>query len=110
MGKNRINSNQVKEDAISAQMKPEVLNAMTEESQKTAINTVREVYNKERDGGILGKLLGTNKVNVSMHITLIICVSLIVLGFFISDKDVWDKILTLIAASVGYIFGANQKG
>ena len=109
MSKNNLNRQTINEYTIPALMQPKVLNALTEENQRAAIDTVKEVYSMEKDGGILGKCLGTNRTNLSMHIALIISAALILAGCIIQDKELWDKITTIIAAALGYIFGATQK-
>ncbi len=109
MSNNNLNRQTTNEYTISALMHPKVLNALTEENQRAAIDTVKEVYSKEKDGGILGKLLGTNRTNLSMHIALIMSVVLILAGCYIQNNELWDKITTIVAATLGYIFGATQK-
>lgn len=109
MGKNNINNKSVNESIIATLAEPEVLNSMTKENQKVVINTVKEAYNHEKEGGTLGKVLGTNKTNASMHIAFILCILLLIVGLVIRDNSIWDKIITLIAAALGYIFGITQK-
>ena len=47
--------------------------------QNKIIDTVHT--DKEKDGGIMGKFLGTKSSNVSMHIALILCALLIIIIF-----------------------------
>ncbi|MBQ7216611.1 MAG: hypothetical protein IJS39_11595 [Synergistaceae bacterium] len=109
MSKNNIKIQGLDKYAISSLMTPKTFTALPEESQKIVIDTVREGYNKEKDGGILGKILGTNKINVSMHITFILCILLVIVGCCLKDKAIWDKIFTIIATSIGYIFGNSTE-
>ena len=97
------------ESVLSGLIEPTVLNSLPKATQKNVIDTLKDTYTKEKDGGMLGIFLGTNKANASMHIAFILCIILMVIGFLIGDKDVWDKIFTLIGATLGYIFGASQK-
>ena len=34
---------------------------------------------------------------------------LIIIGLFINDKDIWEKIFTILAAAIGYIFGVAKR-
>ncbi len=54
-------------------------------------------------------LFGTGSGNASKHIAFISCVILIIVGFIIGEKEVWDKILTILAVSIGYIFGLSKE-
>ena len=105
MPKNNLSDKNITASSISSLINPKTLNTLTEPNQKIAIDTVREAYNKEKDGGWLGKFLGTNKTNASIHIVLLISIFIIIAGGFIGDKEIWDKIFTIIATSIGYIFG-----
>ena len=42
-------------------------------------------------------------------IIIIICVMLIMIGVAVREKVMWDKIIILIAAVLGYIFGTMQE-
>ena len=105
MSKNNINIQGLEREAIASLMTPKTFTALPEGSQKIVIDTIRENNNKEKDGGWLGKILGTNKTNASIHIVLIISIFILIVGGFIGDKEIWDKIFTIIATSIGYIFG-----
>lgn len=62
-----------------------------------------------REGGVMEKIFGTNKELASMNIALIICAIMILVGLVINDQQYWDKIITIIAAMMGYIFGRGGK-
>lgn len=108
MPNNKLNNNN-SNPSLNSLMRPQNFNALTEENKKAVIDTIREVYSKEKEGGFLGKFLGTNRINASMHIAFIICLALIVVGSVIKESNIWDKILTLIATAIGYVFGTTQK-
>ena len=110
MSNNTINNTNINSNIISSLLNPKLLNSLTAENQKIAIDSAKEFYSKEKDGGILGWFLGTNKTNVSMHIVLILSIFLIIAVCCLKDKEIWDKIFTIIATFAGYIFGATQKG
>ena len=109
MAKNKLSAKKIDSSVITTLVKPEVLNNLSEKNQKVAIDAVKEAYSMEKEGGMLGKIFGTNKTNISIYIAFILCIILITVGFFIKDKDIWDKIFTIVAAVLGYIFGATQK-
>ncbi len=106
MSSNKLNGEHINSNLLN----PKLLNSLTAENQKIAIDAAKECYNREKDGGILGRFLGTNKINVSMHIVLLLSIFLIIAGCCLKDKEIWDKIFTIIATFAGYIFGATQKG
>ncbi len=57
----------------------------------------------------MGQLFGTDNVCASKHIAFTLCVILMIVGFIIGEKDIWDKIFTIIAATIGYIFGLPKE-
>lgn len=57
----------------------------------------------------MGWLFGTDRVNASKHIAFTLCVILMIVGFFIGEKEIWDKIFTIVAATIGYIFGLPKE-
>ena len=109
MDKNKLDDKKIDSSILATLVKPEVFHKLTEKNQKIAIDAIKEADSKEKDGGMLGKIFGTNKINVSIYIAFILCTILIIVGFFIRDKDIWDKIFTIVAATLGYFFGAAQK-
>ncbi|HJB15535.1 MAG TPA: hypothetical protein IAA05_05765 [Candidatus Blautia excrementipullorum] len=73
---------------------------------------------KDKDGGWLGRFLGVNPRNASMHIAFIICGILLLfcavdLLFSLYLKNgitsqVWELIFPVITLSLGYIFGKGD--
>lgn len=82
---------------------------LNEDGQKAVINAMNEA--QEKEGGIMGKLFGTNKDNAAMHIAFSICILLIVVGIICmaTGNDQWSVIITGIMTTVGYIFGHGIK-
>ncbi|MBP1544689.1 MAG: hypothetical protein J6A16_11395, partial [Oscillospiraceae bacterium] len=75
--------------------------------------------NKGKDGGIMGRFLGNKPSNVSMHIALILCLSLIILividmvhSYFVNENlnmDLINLIVPVVTLSLGYIFGKGNS-
>ena len=88
---------------------------LSEEQKGIVLAGIADAQNKSQEGGQLGKFLGTNPKNASMHIALILCVILLLycgfdlfhsfLGENTINKEIWDAILPIITLSLGYIFG-----
>lgn len=89
------------------------------DAQKTIVLTGNNARSKkEKDSGFMGKFLGANPKNASIHIALIICVILLV--FCLVDllqsyrpqsaisSQVWDYVFPVITLSLGYIFGKSE--
>ena len=74
--------------------------------------------NKEKDGGVIGKFLGTKAKNACISIAFIVCilmVTMIILVFFTSHtdskefcSDLIQIFISIISVSVGYIFGKDS--
>lgn len=73
---------------------------------------------KTKQGGMMGKFLGTNSTNLSMHIALILCGLLILLlgiDFIHSygtqkeiNMELVSTIIPVVTLSLGYIFGKGS--
>ena len=73
---------------------------------------------KEKEGGFMGKFLGTKSSNLSMHIALIICCLLILIvivdmihSYIIGNNinmDLISLIIPVVTLSLGYIFGKGS--
>ena len=103
------NNKTMTKDTLAALTETTFLSSLTEKNQRVVIDALRDVRTREQEGGMLGRLFGTNKINVSIYVASILCIVLIIVGSFIRDKDIWDKIFTILAAVFGYIFGVTQK-
>ena len=84
--------------------------------QNKIIDTMHN--DKEKDGGFMGRFLGTKSSNVSMHIALIICCLLILIiiidmmhSYIIGNNinmDLISLISPILTLSLGYIFGKSE--
>ena len=116
MAKNGITLN-VPEDSITSLISSESFLNLDTQTQNKLIDAVHN--NKEKDGGIMGKFLGTKPANVAMNIALIICVLLIlivIIDFIYScsrggeiNLDLVNTIVPVISLSLGYIFGKGSS-
>ena len=105
----RLNTLPIHEDGLSALARPEVFTGLSESNQKQIIEGLSR--RDEKNGGIMGKIFGTNKDNAAMNIALVVCVLLIIVGLIcmLSGNEQWDIVITGIMTTVGYIFGRGQN-
>lgn len=111
---NGINRNLGKGNPIATLAGPETFLSLDSEMQDKIISSIVE----DRKGGIMGKFLGTEPTNVSMHIALILCVLLLVIlgiDFFHAysiekevNMDLVGTIIPVVTLSLGYIFGKGS--
>lgn len=114
---NELNTKLNNTDYISSFLSSDTFLNLNSDIQNKLIDTVHT--DKEKDGGIMGKFLGTKSANVSMHIVLILCVSLILIIFIdmvhsyiinVSiNMDLIGLIIPVITLSIGYIFGKGNN-
>lgn len=114
---NGINTNLGKEDSISVLVGSENFLSLDSELQHKIIASVTE--EKAKKGGLIGKFLGTEPTNVSMHIALILCGLLVVLlgvDFAhayateqVINMDLVGTIIPVVTLSLGYIFGKGAS-
>lgn len=100
-------SNIINTDAIVNIISTDQFTNLSSEIQQSVINSINN--DKSKEGGLMGKLFGTKKELASMNIAVIICIILFISGFFIDDLQYWDKIIPIVAATIGYIFGRGGK-
>lgn len=70
---------------------------------------------RERDAGLIGKLVGAHTDNASINVALTICsvclflcASDLVASFFVGhavNLEMWNTILPVVTLALGYIFG-----
>lgn len=87
------------------------------EIQKQIISTVKA--DTQKSGGLLGKLLGTKRDNLTIHAILIICLTLLVLIIFDNlhayftgtniNMELIKIIIPVITLAIGYIIGNSTK-
>ena len=109
MEKHKTSQGTTEAHALSDVIKPKVFSQLSDETQRVAIDAVKSVDFKRRDGGCLGQLFGTDNVCASKHIAFTLCVILVIVGFIIGEKNIWDKIFTIVATTIGYIFGLSKE-
>lgn len=111
--KNEITQNLNQTDTITSIISSDTFLNLDSNIQNKIIDTVHN--DKEKDGGVMGRFLGTKSTNASMHIGLILSILLVILigiDFFHSysvkesiNMDLVNSIVPVITLSIGYIFG-----
>ena len=97
----------------------EVFKSLSDEEKNIVLTGNNETQSKKQDAGYLGKIIGTNTKNASIHIALIL--SLIALVFcgldlihsFFCDNtltsEVWSNSMPIVTLALGYIFGKSER-
>ncbi|MBQ2961096.1 MAG: hypothetical protein IJE09_07735 [Oscillospiraceae bacterium] len=114
---NGINQNLNGVDSITSIIGSETFLSLDTDIQNKIIDTVHN--DKEKDGGVMGKFLGTKPANASMHIGFILCVLLVLLmgidfvhSYIVNESinmDLVNTIVPVITLSIGYIFGKGSN-
>ncbi len=98
--------NSLNHDSIVSVISSEKFTSLSTDMQELVLNTI-ESGNK-RDGGLMGKLFGNKRELASMNIAFLICILLFVSGIIVGEQQYWDKVLPIVAAAIGYIFGKGS--
>lgn len=106
MGDN-TNDNLLSNDKIVNIISTDQFSSLSTDIQQSVLNSIGS--DKSKEGGWMGKLFGTKKELASMNIACIICIFLFLGGFIINESQYWDKVIPIIAATIGYIFGRGGK-
>lgn len=114
----KIDSKGIPDGSING-ISEENFNKLNDSQKEMVLLGNNEVVSKDKDSGIIGRLVGANTKNASIHIALVISVILLLfLGMdlvhsFMSEQkwnvEMWDKILPIITLVLGYIFGNKGK-
>lgn len=75
--KNEISQNLNQTDTITSIISSDTFLNLDSNIQNKIIDTVHN--DKEKDGGVMGRFLGTKSTNASMHIGLILSILLVIL-------------------------------
>lgn len=104
-----IRINQNIQDEVSTVISTPNYVQLSENVQNTIITTLHEA--KQNEGGLMGKLFGTNKDNASIHCAFVICVLMLVVGIvcMVLGKDYWNVIFPAVTSAIGFIFGKGNK-
>lgn len=102
-----IKDNFLSNDKIVNVISTEQFSGLSTDIQQSVLNSINN--DKSKEGGWMGKLFGTKKELASMNIAVVICLILFITGCIINDSQYWDKIIPIVAATIGYIFGRGGK-
>lgn len=94
-------------DKIVNVISTEQFSGLSTDIQQSVLNSINN--DKSKEGGWMGKLFGTKKELASMNIAVVICLILFITGCIINDSQYWDKIIPIVAATIGYILGRGGK-
>lgn len=112
-----IRINQNIQDEVSVVISTPNYVQLSENVQNTIITTLHEA--KQNEGGLMGKLFGTNKDNASIHIVFVICAILLILCIIdiicaiyqgkSSYTELTKNIIPLISLAIGYLLGKGKE-
>ena len=96
-------------DGIDALTDPTVFSELSERHKRDVIHGV--VKQQWKDGGMMGRLFGTDKDIASRNIAFTSVILLIIVGIaagFTEDKQIWNIIIPSITTVIGYFFGKSS--
>lgn len=112
-----INKNTVPDGTING-ISESSFDKLNDDQKQIVLAGNNSVVNKEKDAGKMGKFLGANTKNASIHIALLICIALLILciidllhSYTPEQKltsEVWNLIFPVITLALGYIFGKGK--
>ena len=92
---------------------------LNDEQKNIILNGNNSIHEKEKDSGLIGKFLGSNPKNASIHfsfvicvISLLICLADLIHSFRTSQmitSEVWNFLVPIVSMSIGYIFGKEKN-
>lgn len=94
-------------------------NKLSDEQKNIILAGYNDTNTKEKEGGTIGRFLGTNTKNASIHIAFII--SIVLIGYCGIDLfhsfcpksniniEIWERIIPVITLALGYIFGKDEN-
>lgn len=109
---NQLSEHNVLNDALGSKN----FLSLTENVQNNLVSAI--LSSREQDGGQIGKLLGTNVKNATIHAVVIICIVLLIIlifGFYVTYNNneglcrtILETIIPVISLSIGYMFGKGD--
>ncbi len=114
MADNKINDNAIDKDNINGISKRH-LDKLNSDQLKAVIDGKMDDDRKKNEAGKIGKWIGTNTQNASIHIALILCIFILafcgidlVHSFVIKgsiNMEMWNLVFPVITLALGYVFG-----
>lgn len=108
-----VNQNLNELDSIASVVNSENFVNLDPNIQNKIIDTMHN--DKEKGGGLIGKLLGNKLINASINMSFIICILFIIImiidlihSYCVNENinmDLINIIVPVIMTSIGYIFG-----
>ena len=109
MGNNHMITNNTAND-INAIISNDKFTDLSNDIQNELL---REIVREQKGGGIVGKIFGNDKELIPLYFAFVICLTLIIIGFFIWQKSgeiqIWTVILPVVTSVIGFMFGKSAK-
>lgn len=112
-------TNGTKDQVLINGVSEAIFNELKDDQRNIVLSGNNDVQNKSKDGGVLGKWLGTNPRNASIHIALILCIILLLfcgLDLIHSfgkgntiNSEIWNSVMPIITLALGYVFGKGEN-
>ncbi len=113
-----LNSSAISADNING-VSTESFNKLNDEQKTIVLNGNNDAIAKDKDAGLLGRFLGSNTKNATIHIALIICIILLFIclvdmvhAFWVNKvitSEIWNLVFPIITLALGYIFGKSDE-
>ena len=96
-------------DGMDDLTEPKVFSELSDRHKRDVIQGV--IKQQWKDGGMMGRLFGTDKEIASRNSAFTSVLLLIIVGIaasFSEDKQVWNIIIPAITTVIGYFFGKSS--
>lgn len=118
MPEDKINKGAIENDSING-IPGKYIDRLNDEQLQMVLDGNNSAEREKRNAGKFGEWLGSNTKNASIHIALIICITLMVfcaidlIHSFCPEQsltsEIWQLIFPVITLSLGYIFGKGES-
>lgn len=109
--------NSINTDSIISAISSDKFSGLSNDMQKKVLNSIGG--NDESDGGIMGRIFGSNKEIASMNIVFVICAILLflcvvdIIFAIIQQRTAYTEltknIIPIISLAIGYLLGKGKE-
>lgn len=113
----KLDNNNISQNVING-VSEQSFNKLNDEQKNIVLTGNNDSNAKTKDSGFLGRLLGANTQNASIHIALIVCIILLLFCFIDLicslwrgcqiNSEVWNLVFPVVTLALGYIFGKGK--